>query len=133
MKTWLKLLALVLTVLVLAGCVTSYYKNEKGEECKRQYFTTFGIAIHKCGEVAVKTVPAMAAGSGGISAQQTQGGPISSGRDLGVSVQPIVTPTYTAPRDDAEEATPAQAPAKDLPMGPIASLGGEKTPPAAQK
>lgn len=118
-----RLVALVLPVLMLSGCVTSYYKNKKGDECKRRYFTPAGIAISSCGEAVVTVVPSMAAGSGGISAQQTQGGPIVSAHDPGVSVQPIVTPTFTAPRE-AEEEAPSPAPAKDLPMGPIATLGG---------
>jgi hypothetical protein len=122
-KNFCGLLALVLPVLMLSGCVTSYYKNEKGDECKRRYLTTLGIAMSSCGEAVVTTVPAMAAGSGGISAQQTQGGPIVSGRDSGVSVQPIVTPTFTAP-SETEENMPEPTPSKDLPMGPIATLGG---------
>ncbi len=120
MKTSIKFLALVLPILMLSGCVTSYYKNEKGDECKRRYFTPMGITISSCGEAVVTVVPSMAAGSGGISAQQTQGGPIASGRDPGVFVQPIVTPVPAAPHE-AEEETPA--PAKDVPMGPIATLG----------
>ena len=132
MRLSLGSVAFIAVLLAFSGCVTSYYKDKKGDECKRRYFTPFGIAIHSCGEAVVTTVPAMAAGSGGISAQQSQGGPVASGRDPGVSVQPIVTPTFEAPRE-AEEEAPAPAPAKDLPMGPIATLSGSDTPPAAQK
>lgn len=129
MKKSFRFLALVLPVLMLSGCVTSYYKNKKGDECKRRYFTTFGISMSSCGDAVVTTVPSTAAGSGGISSQQTQGGPVVSGRDPGVSVQPIVTPTFAAPRE-VEEETPVAVPSKDLPMGPIASMGGGDTPSA---
>jgi len=114
------LLALVLPALFLSGCVTSYYKNEKGEDCKSQYLTTFGITIKKC---CIATVSALAPGQQGsawTSAQQAQGGPVVSNQDPGVTVTPV--PVYEPPQEVKEEA-PAQTPSKDLPMGPIASMG----------
>ena len=51
MKTTIKLWALFLSMLALSGCVTSHYKNDKGCECTRRYFTVLGIPIHSCSDV----------------------------------------------------------------------------------
>ncbi|MFA7255505.1 MAG: hypothetical protein WC133_05355 [Candidatus Omnitrophota bacterium] len=37
-------------LLALSGCITSHYKNDKGCECTRRYFT-FGIPIRTCSDV----------------------------------------------------------------------------------
>lgn len=115
-----RLVALVLPVLLLSGCVTSYYKNKEGEECKRQYLTTLGVSVKKCGVAVVSHIPPGQQGSAGTSAQQAQGGPVVSSRDSGVSVQPIPEQISVTPREVEEE---APVPAKDLPMGPIAKMG----------
>lgn len=39
-------------ILAFAGCVTSHYKNDKGCDCTRRYFTPFGIPTHSCDETA---------------------------------------------------------------------------------
>ncbi len=122
MKRWFRFLTLVLPVLFLSGCVTSYYKNDKGEECKQQYLTTLGISIKKCGIATVSALAPGQQGSAGTSAQQAQGGPIVSNRDPGVTVTPVAAPAYEPPQEVEPEA-PAEPPSKDLPMGPIASMG----------
>ena len=38
-------------LLALSGCVTSHYKNNKGCECTRRYFTVLGIPTHSCSNV----------------------------------------------------------------------------------
>jgi len=38
----------IVTFLVLSGCVTSHYKNDKGCDCTRRYFTPFGISVKSC-------------------------------------------------------------------------------------
>jgi hypothetical protein len=40
-------LAVLITVL-FPGCVVTQYKNDKGQECTRKYFTPFGIPFHDC-------------------------------------------------------------------------------------
>ena len=47
---------LAVMLLALAGCVTSHYKNDKGCECTRRYFTILGIPIHSCSNVCQTTV-----------------------------------------------------------------------------
>jgi len=42
---------LVAALLAFSGCITSYYKNDKGCECTRRYFTIFGIPTHSCSDV----------------------------------------------------------------------------------
>ena len=51
MKFSTKSLGLLVMLLVLSGCVTSHYKNDKGCECTRRYFTVFGIPTHSCSDV----------------------------------------------------------------------------------
>ncbi len=39
---------LIAALLVFPGCVTSHYRNEKGCECTRRYFTPCGISVKSC-------------------------------------------------------------------------------------
>jgi len=41
----------VAMLLVFSGCVTSHYKNDKGCDCTRRYFTILGIPTHSCSDV----------------------------------------------------------------------------------
>jgi len=61
MKFSAKGLGLLALLLVFSGCVTSHYKNDKGCECTRRYFTVFGIPTHTCSD-ACPGVAAPAAG-----------------------------------------------------------------------
>ena len=47
----------VAALLAFSGCITSHYKNDKGCECTRRYFTIFGIPTHSCSD-ACQTVVA---------------------------------------------------------------------------
>lgn len=38
-------------LLAFSGCITTHYKNDKGCECTRRYFTIFGIPTHSCSNV----------------------------------------------------------------------------------
>jgi hypothetical protein len=42
---------LIAVLLAFSGCITSHYKNDKGCECTRRYFTILGIPIHSCSNV----------------------------------------------------------------------------------
>lgn len=46
-----KSLGLVVMLLAFSSCVTSHYKNDKGCECTRRYFTVLGIPTHSCSDV----------------------------------------------------------------------------------
>ena len=50
MKMSVKFLALLFLVWGLSGCVTSRYKNDKGCDCTRRYFTPFGISLKSCSD-----------------------------------------------------------------------------------
>jgi hypothetical protein len=51
MKSSAKGVVLLASLLALSGCVTSHYKDDKGCECTRRYFTPFGIPTHSCTDV----------------------------------------------------------------------------------
>ena len=51
MKSSAKGVVLLALLLGLSGCVTSHYRDEKGCECTRRYFTPFGIPTHSCTDV----------------------------------------------------------------------------------
>ncbi|HNX69606.1 MAG TPA: hypothetical protein PKI45_09015 [Candidatus Omnitrophota bacterium] len=48
MKKTLGFLGLVFAALFLSGCVVSHFKDSKGRECTRGYFTFFGVAGYSC-------------------------------------------------------------------------------------
>jgi hypothetical protein len=50
MKNSLKFLSIGIAALTLSGCVVTQYKNKKGEDCTRKYFTVLGIPWHSCQE-----------------------------------------------------------------------------------
>ena len=55
----------VATLLAFSGCVTSHYKNDKGCECTRRYFTPFGISVKSCsGTPSAVAEPAKVQGEG---------------------------------------------------------------------
>jgi hypothetical protein len=63
MKFSAKVALSIIISLALAGCVTSHYKNDKGCECTRRYFTVLGIPTHSCTDVCQPVAPeAKAAG-----------------------------------------------------------------------
>lgn len=57
MKGFFKFLTLGFLALVLSGCVVTQYKNEKGEDCTRRYFTVCGISTHSCVKGATAVAP----------------------------------------------------------------------------
>jgi hypothetical protein len=42
---------LAMALLAFSGCVTSHYKDDKGCECTRRYFTILAIPTHSCSDV----------------------------------------------------------------------------------
>lgn len=65
MKKTFNVFSLILGVLFLAGCVTSHYTNDKGQECTRRYLTVLGIPIHSCSDTVqpVAAAPGMDQGT----------------------------------------------------------------------
>ena len=58
-----KRVIILIALLVFSGCVTSQYKDNKGCECTRRYFTIFGISTHSCSDVCQSAAePAQAQG-----------------------------------------------------------------------
>ncbi len=51
MRSSAKNVVFLLALLAFSGCITSHYKNDKGCECTRRYFTIFGIPTHSCSDV----------------------------------------------------------------------------------
>ncbi len=51
MRNFMRYGALAVMLLAFSGCVTSHYRNEKGCECTRRFFTMFAIPIHSCSDV----------------------------------------------------------------------------------
>ena len=51
MRFLIRHVVFVAALLVFSGCVTSHYKNDKGCNCTRRYFTILGIPIHSCSDV----------------------------------------------------------------------------------
>ena len=51
MEFSVKPMFLVVSLLVFSGCITSHYKNDKGCDCTRRYFTIFAIPTHSCSDV----------------------------------------------------------------------------------
>ena len=51
MAFFTKRVVFIAALLVFSGCVTSHYKNDKGCECTRRYFTVLGIPTHSCSDV----------------------------------------------------------------------------------
>ncbi len=68
---------LVVLLLAFSGCVTSHYKNEKGCECTRRYFTIFGIPTHSCSDVCEA-----AAEQDEVSGQELKVAPMASAPSL---------------------------------------------------
>lgn len=48
MKSGYYFSVLIVSALMLSGCVTSHYTDKKNCECTRHYFTPCGISWHSC-------------------------------------------------------------------------------------
>lgn len=48
MKKVFSIFAVSLLTLFISGCVVTQYKNKKGEDCTRRYFTVLGIPWSSC-------------------------------------------------------------------------------------
>ena len=65
MRFWARGVLFIVTLSVFSGCVTSRYKNDKGCECTRRYFTPFGISVKSCsGTPSAVAEPAKVQGEG---------------------------------------------------------------------
>ena len=96
-------LAFLFLLLGLSGCVVTHYKDAKGQDCTRRYFTVMGIATHSCTEGSRKEAVALAVNS--------------------VAKQPIVV-TPAPASSVAQPAAPAPVPAAakmEQPAAPVVS------------
>lgn len=58
-----KFFSAILIAAAVSGCVVTQYKNEKGEECTRRYFTVCGISTHRCSKGAAASLTEAAQGT----------------------------------------------------------------------
>ena len=100
-KYFFRFFVFSLIALVFSGCVVTQYKNNKGEECTRRYFTVLGIPISSCKAPVADAVP--------VASVPTEGTPIRI-----APAAPSSSPRQSTPARTVEQSirTTAQVSAK---------------------